>query len=184
MPAPGDMLHWTSLILSFQFIHRANLPVTFSSAFVTGGYSSAILFLTLLPTLESRRGLPRCTALNSAFLPLCGRIPSSSSRSDANIQVLLCVFSALVVFLLLTATGTVLRVLPAQLKRHHFAEGQKNSCIFLQVPGLQFLLEGAGGAFFSQSHFLKQHTPGSGWHPAGTAARCWALWAMTPPGRG
>lgn len=105
-------------------------------------------------------------ALNSVFLSLCWRIPSSFSRSDANIQVLLSVFNALV-FLLLTATGTVLSLLCAQLKRNHVAEGQKNSCIFLKVPGFQFLLEGAEGAIFSQSDFLNQRTPGSGSAKAG-----------------
>lgn len=54
--------------------------------------------------------------------------------------------SALV--LLLTALGTVLQLLRAQLKNNHFAESQK-TCIFLKVPGFRFPLGGVEGAVFS-----------------------------------
>lgn len=123
----GCALGWWStraplnLFDSFFSVHsQSKSPVIFPLAFVTGCYSSAILFLTFLLTLASRRGLPHCTAPTSVFLSLCWRIPSNCSRSDANIQVLLSMFNALV-FLLLTATGTVLWLLCAQLKRNHFS---------------------------------------------------------------
>lgn len=63
-----------------------------------------------------------------------------------DIQVLLSVLSALV--LLLTALGTVVQLLRAQLKSNHFSERQK-TCIFLKAPGLLFPPRGAEGAVFS-----------------------------------
>lgn len=130
-------------------VHSQNKsPITFPLARVTGCYSSAILCLTFLPTFANSRGLPRCMAPSSVSLSLCWRVPSSCSRSDANIQVSLSMFSALVSFLFLTETGTVPWLLCAQLKKNYFSrsawapilvQGSRRSIFYCQgwaVPRL------------------------------------------------